>query len=239
VRESDKATAYKTKRKEKKMRYGITEQQEQQARERLGITRPNKPKEVAEYLADYEAYNAQVNNNPQIALRHYCTITQNRQHAQTLTDWLEKVEALACKVESYGETIALAVEAYTRAEKTYWDAIQAEVQRPRNEFLEAQRQYRDALEKETRSLKYKITRRRKEAFKLPQDSAERLRLLTEVEEFDNRITQIDFLFWVAGAVDFSEHPTFNDEAMMKTVKENEYRVNRFLTAFKEQMTANA
>ncbi len=216
------------------MRTVTNEAQEKEIADRLGITKPNKPKEVAEFLTRWEVYKQVVSEFRAERLDSwggFNILEQNAIAIKTTRRNLDVIEAQAQALETFGETIRLAVTAYEQSEREYYKAIEAEAERPRREFEKAKSNFIAVLEKEQRSLKHRITRADNKAWQLPRDTAERLNLETQSKEMATRLNLVGYLITEARYISQKDGVPFSEEALLDHIKENSYQSEAILQQF--------
>jgi hypothetical protein len=219
----------------------LTEEQTKKIANRLGISEPTQPKEVADYLNLWERYEEAVNEYSQPRLNAWERKIENvigtLASLETATEQNENITALGGElIELEGSTASLASKAWRERYTNFARAIENEHERPQREFDEAKREFVASLEKETRSLKNRITRGQNKAWELEAGSAERAQLENEITEMSNRQTQAEYLAQEARYVYLTpETPIFTEEAVISEVLSNEYRVSAIL----DQLTARA
>jgi len=211
------------------MRAVTNEAQELEIANRLGITKPNKPKEVAEFLIRWNVYKEVVGEFRSERLDSwggFDIIAKNAIAVKTTRRNLDVIEAQEKALEAFGETVRLAVTAYEQAEHEYYKAIEAEAERPRREFEKAKNNFIAVLEKEQRSLKYRMSRS-KHSWNAPADSPETI----QYNEWDNRSTLISYILQEARYMSQKDGVEFSEQAVLDYIKENSYQSEAILERF--------
>jgi len=213
------------------MRTVTNEAQEKEIANRLGITKPNKPKEVAEFLARWEVYKETVSEFRADRLNSwgkFDLIEANAQAISKIRLSLNSIEAQAQTLEAMGETTRLAVTAYEQAQLDYERKIEAEADRPRREFESARGKFIEMLEKEERSLKYRKTRLENKAWSMPRDTAERLNLEEQARGAYDRLTVVQYLKQEARYMNEGEITQFTEEALIAHIDANSWQAKEIL-----------
>ena len=217
----------------------LTEEQIKEIANRLGISEPIQPKEVADYLNLWERYEEAVNEYSQPRLNTWGRKVENvvgtLASLESATEQGQNITALGNElIRLEGSTASLASKAWGEQYTTFTRAIENEHERPQREFDEAQREFVASLEKEIRSLKNRITRAQNKVWYSEAGSVEKAQLKSEIDEMSNRQTQAEYLAQEARYVYLTpETPIFTEEAVISEVLSNEYKVNAIL----EQLTA--
>lgn len=206
----------------------LNEQQTKAIADRLGITEPKQPQEVADYLTAWETYAEAVDG---YQTQRLSTWNRNGEQIKTNTQAIYKMRAdlqniyqLGEAVEAFSETTKLATKAWSQAQHEYEKAIETEALRPEREFEQAKRNFVEALEKEARSLKYRMSRS-KHNWGAPADDP----AVIAYNEWNDRSNLITYLLQEARYMSATdEHPIFTEEAVLAQVLENTYRVNETL-----------
>lgn len=201
----------------------MTTEQQQAIANRLGITAPEQPKEVTEYLTAWDTYEEAVSDFQAQRLstweRTGERIKANAEAILKMRSDLKNIWQLGEAVEAFSQTTKLASKAWEQAQREYLTAIEAEAERPRREFDRAKREFTEALEKEQRSLKYRMSRFR------GWDTPAR----AEYDAWSARYDLLSYLITEARYIDATpEAPIFTEEAILERVLENEYRVSNVL-----------
>lgn len=210
----------------------ITTEEQKQIADRLGITKPNKPKEVAEFLTRWETYKETVSEFRADRLSSWGKfeiIEQNAEAIAKIRLSLNTIEAQAQALEALGETTRLAVVAYEQAQNEYERKIEAEADRPRREFEGARARFVEMLEKEERSLKYRKTRLDNKAWAMPRDTAERLNLEEQAKEAFDRLTTVQYLKQEARHMDMNKDAQFTEEALIAHIEANSWQAQEILS----------
>ena len=213
------------------MRAVTNEAQEKEIANRLGITKPNKPKEVAEFLARWEVYKETVSEFRADRLNSwgkFDLIETNAQAISKIRLSLDSIEAQAQTLGAMGETTRLAVTAYEQAQLDYERKIEAEADRPRREFESARAKFIEMLEKEERSLKYRKTRLENKAWAMPRDTAERLNLEEQARGAYDRLTVVQYLKQEARYMNEGEITQFTEEALIAHIDANSWQAKEIL-----------
>lgn len=206
----------------------MTTEQQQAIANRLGITAPEQPQEVTEYLTAWDTYEEAVSEYEAQRLstweRTSERIKANAEAIFKMRSDLKNIWQLGEAVEAFSQTTKLASKAWQQAQREYLTAIEAEAERPQREFDRARREFTEALEKEQRSLKYKMSRSR-DSWNLPADSPE----VIQRNEWSARYDLISYLVQEARYVEATpDTPIFSEEAIALRVLENQYRVSDVL-----------
>jgi hypothetical protein len=134
----------------------ISEETEKAIATRLGISKPAIPAEIlkhreqtATFIKACDDYNAPRLNEWR------ATPAENYGRILTAIKTLEDLAGLYVPTD---EIIALASQALWKSEQEYARQIEAEADRPRREFETAKNEFKAAIEKELRSIKYRTTR---------------------------------------------------------------------------------
>lgn len=217
----------------------ITPEQEQEIANRLGITKPSKPKEVAEFLDRWNVYKQSVSEFRADRLDswgNFEIIEQNAKAIESIRTNLKSIEAQGEYITNLGELTRLAVVAYEKSARDYKQAITDELERPRRVFEKAKSDFKAKLDKEARSLKYKATRTRNKSYDYPHESNERNDLLAQANEADKRLAIVEYLSAEVGYMSYSDGQVFTEEAVWQEVQRNEYSVNRFISNLAQIVT---
>jgi hypothetical protein len=208
----------------------INETLEQEIATRLGITRPNCPKDVAEYMADTEAYTSALSDYTAPRMGWRMTTDQAKAQIEETRLSLTNLESIISKLESHSETTALAFQAYYRALGIYEQAIETERSRPRNEFEIAKRLFVETLEKERRSLKRKTTVNQNKRWETKADSEERKAIEQTIAEQSERLETIGYLIQETNYISYNEEePTvFTEQTLWDNLGANEYKMEQIL-----------
>jgi hypothetical protein len=211
----------------------LTETKKQEIADRLGLTKPNKPKEVAEFQQRFEIYKDLVTEFRADRLTswgNWDIVAKNTEAIDSIKRNLNVIEENAKILNNFGETIRLAVVAYEQAELKYERAIQTEAERPRQEFETARANFIEILEKEERSLKVRSTRANNKAWALPRESAERLNLEEQAKEMFDRLALVQWLVSEARYIKHEDGLIFTEQALLDHITANSYRADEILKA---------
>lgn len=206
----------------------LNEQQQQTIADRLGITAPEQPQEVADYLTAWATYAEAVDNYQTQRLSTWEkkgeNIKANAIAINKMKTDLEVIYQLGKAVEAFSETTKLATKAWSQAQHEYEKALETEHERPQREFERAKNNFVQALEKEARSLKYRMSRS-KHNWNAPADDP----AVVAYNEWNDRNNLISYLLQEARYMSATdEHPIFSEEAVLAQVLENTYRVDETL-----------
>jgi hypothetical protein len=206
----------------------LNEQQTKAIADRLGITSPEQPQEVADYLTAWETYAKAVEGYQTQRLsawqKNSEQIKTNAVAIDKMRTDLKNIYQLGEAVEAFSETTKLATKAWSQAQHEYETAIESEALRPEREFERAKNNFVQALEKEARSLKYKMSRS-KHNWRTPDDDP----AVIAYNEWNDRSSLISYLVQEARYMSATdEHPIFSEEAVLAQVLENTYRVDETL-----------
>lgn len=201
----------------------LTEEQQQVIADRLGITKPEQPQEVAEYLSAWDNYEEAISNYQTERLSTWDKtperIRANAEAISKMRNDLKHIWQLGETIETFTQTTKLATKAWSDAQRSYIQAIETEAERPQREFERAKRTFIEALEKEQRSLKYRMSRFR--GWNTPAEE--------EYKAWSARYDLLSYLISEARYIDATpEAPIFTEEAILERVLENEYRVSNVL-----------
>jgi len=194
----------------------INETLEQEIATRLGITRPNCPKDVAEYIADLEAFSEAVSRYERPNFSWRATTEEARATIAEARKSLTTLEQYADKVDSHSDTIALATTAYYDLNRKYWDTIENEAQKPKNAFDKARSEFITEMDREARSLKRKEN-------KLEWGTDER-------NQVSERLELVRYMAEQARYLDYNAEtsPVFTEQVLWEQISKAEYRANSFL-----------
>ena len=204
----------------------INEQLEKEIATRLNLTKPVAPADVSAYIADGELLNEAISNYNPPRPSWRASREQVRGVITDTRQMLEILETHIDKVESYGETIALATTAHLQALADYWKAIDREESKPRDAFKQAREEFVSAMEKEKRSLKRK------------QNKTD-----WQTEEYQAITTRLELVEYLASEARYLDYdpetaPEFNEQVLWLKVAQAQYRADKFLEFVKTQ-TENA
>lgn len=204
----------------------INEQLEKEIATRLGLTKPVAPADVSAYIADGELWNEAVSNYNPPRPSWRASKEQVRGVITDTRQMLADLEALTDKLDSYGETIALATTAHLQALADYWKAIDREESKPRDTFKNARDEFVSAMEKEKRSLKRKQNKTDWQT--------------EEYKEISARLELVEYLASEARYLDYDPEtaPEFNEQVLWLKVAQAQYRADKFFEFVKSQ-TATA
>jgi len=218
----------------------ITETQEQEIATRLGITRPNCPKDVAEYMADSEAYTNAISDYTAPRFGWRATTEETRATIEATRLSLTDLESVISRLEAQSETTALAFREWYRANGIYEQAIETERQRPRNEFESSKRVFVETLEKERRSLKRKISINSQKRWEAKAESEERKAIEHTIAEQTERQETINYLIQEANYVFYNEEQptTFTEQAVWDSLRDNEDKMEQILNTLTKLASIN-
>lgn len=146
----------------------INETQEKEIAQRLGITKPICPPDVAAFLADTENFRNGLDNYQRPNFSWRATTQEARATIAEARASLTALEELADKADNHSDTVALATTAYQEQLRNYWNAIETEENRPRRAFDKAKDEFVALISKEKRSLTRKINKADWQSEELPQ-----------------------------------------------------------------------
>lgn len=200
-----------------------TPEQEQEIANRLGITEPKQPQEVADYLEAWDNYEEAISNFHAERLSTWSkTSEQIKANSEAIgknISQLTNIHTLGEAIEAFSETTKLASKAWSQAQTEFEKAIQAEADRPEREFERARNSFIQSCEKEQRSLKYRMSRS-KHSWNV--ESPE----LTAYQENSARYDLLGYLISEARYISrTAEQQEFSEEAIFAKVLENQYRVD--------------
>jgi len=206
----------------------LNEEQTQEIADRLGITEPQQPQEVADFLTAWDTYAQAVNN---YQTQRLSTWQKNGEQIKAnaiaifkMREDLINIFALGEAVEAFSETTKLATKAWSQAQHEYEKALETEHERPQREFERAKNNFVQALEKEQRSLKYRMSRS-KHNWNAPADDP----ALVTYNEWNDRSNLITYLLQEARYMSATDdQPIFSEASVMAKALENTYRVNDIL-----------
>ena len=201
----------------------LTDEQQEAIANRLGITSPEQPQEVTDYLTAWDTYETAVSDYQAQRLstweRTGERLEANAEAIRKMHRDLKNIYQLGEAVEAFSQTTKLASKAWSEAQREFDKAIEAEAERPKREFERAKYAFTQALEKEQRSLKYRMSR-----FK-GWDTPAR----AEYDAWNARYELLTYLISEARYIDATpETPEFSEEAIFQRILENEYRVSNVL-----------
>lgn len=201
-----------------------TPEQELAIANRLGITRPEQPQEVADYLTAWDNYAEAVDNYKAQRLSTWSqTPEQIRANAEAILQMrndLKHIWQLGEIIEAFSQTTKLATKAWQDTEQGYLQAVEAEIERPKREFEKAKYAFIQALEKEQRSLKYKTSRFR--GWDTPAEY--------DYQAWTARYELLGYLVNEARYIEATpEAPIFTEEAILAKVLENTYWADTVIT----------
>ena len=210
----------------------------------LGIIKPSKPKEVAEFQAKQDEYKTAVSDFRADRLTSWGGYGYQRacntRAIESIRQALDDIEAKANALDALGETTRLAVEAFEQSEVDYYNAIQAEQERPEREFENARNRFISDLKKEQRSLKHKATRTRNKSYEFAHDSQERKSLQDQALDYDSRATIVDYLISEAGYLRPQDDTPFTEQAILERLEdENSWISEGIFRELEEMATRRA
>ena len=199
--------------------------QELEIAKRLGITKPNCPPDVAAFLADKEEFANGLDRYENSRFSSWRADTEEvRATIAHARQSLDTIEALADKVDSHSDTVALATITYQEQLRTYWNAIETEENRPRRAFDKAREEFVALISKEKRSLNRKINKAEWNSEELP-ELRERLWLV------DTMLDEANYLNYNADTA-----PAFTELVLWEEIAKGETRANQFLEFVSETKT---
>lgn len=211
----------------------ITEEQQKAIANRLGITSPEQPNEVADYLTAWDAYKQAVNGYQQERISVWNNkpeeIQSNALAIEANKRALDEILALGVTLQGFSVTTQLATKAWNEARHEYERAIEKEHERPEREFRQAKDGFIASLEKEQRSLKTRITRAENKRWQLSNDDPEKMALSKLGAEMTERLEVVRYILEEAQFTYQSEEvPTFSEDAILLSVAQNGYKVERLV-----------
>jgi len=203
----------------------INETQEQEIAQRLGITKPICPPDVAAFFADREEFQNGLDRYERPSFSSWRATTEEvRATIDNARKNLNNLEALANKLESHSDTVALAGIAYQEQLRNYWTAIETEESKPRRAFDKAREEFVAEMNREKRSLNRKIN-------KAHWDSEELLQLRERLWLVSTMLDEAMYLDY-----DATTRPAFTELVLWEAIAESESRANLFLEFVSETKT---
>lgn len=208
----------------------INETQEKEISQRLGITKPICPPDVAAFLADTENLRNGIDAYVRPSFSSWRTTTEETlaSIAQAKAN-LTALEELADKVESHSDTVKLATTAYQEQLRTYWNAVETEENRPRRAFQKARDEFVVEMGREKRSLKRKQSKAYNEIYEHNNGTPERTEAQTRYNEITERLSLVEFMEDEARYLDYDAEtaPAFTELVLWEKVARSESRADQF------------
>lgn len=198
----------------------INETQEKEIATRLGLTKPICPKDVADYVADQEAFREAVSNYERPNFSWRATTQEARATIEQARTNLTKLEELADKADNHSDTVALATTAFQDQTRKYWNAIETEANRPRLAFDKERDEFVASMDKEKRSLKRKQS-------KVESTIGWQTE---EYKEITERLSLVGYMAEQARYLNYDPDtcPAFTELVLWEQIAKSEDRANRFL-----------
>ncbi len=206
----------------------ITPEQETDIANRLGLTEPKCPKEVAEYMADLEKFESVKQQVRTDQLSSWDNAEKALIHLNETRAELDRVEQAIEKLNSHSELVKLAYTTYGEQVSAYNQAIRAEAEKPRKAFQDQQSALVASLAKESRSLNYRISRLDTKRWN-SEDTQEKEAIVLEQDSLKARLSVVDYLKDQITYLSYSpELPELTEQLIWEHLEQNTWLVSGFI-----------
>lgn len=213
------------------MRYTeLTSEQELEIANRLGITKPEAPQEVADYYQLLKQYETMKDDLRLDGIGWRATPSEALEILDGNHRQITALTAVIGKILDTPETIKLAFTAYQDKLNKYEIAIRTEQERPEKEFLNARDNYRETLNKEIHATKNKLTRLTKDRDKQEYQSETWKALNGTIATLSARLDLISLLEMEAAYLGYKDGLEFSPELVASKLDKTRENIKRALEA---------